>query len=90
MTLDEIIINLGDDEFCLGLTYTALSRSKSLEKIAFDPMPSFDRITKFAKRAKFLLRLTEDERLRQLQIETLERLRLSSEMMEVDFFDEDI
>ena len=74
MTLDDLIINLGQEEFTIGLAYTALSRGRSLDRIAFEPMPGFKRLTGFFKRMKFLQRLEEDKRLLQLQEETLQRI----------------
>ena len=43
MTLDKVIINLGPREFSHGLTYTAVSRVRSLNSLAFSPFPNFER-----------------------------------------------
>ena len=59
-TMDKIILDLGDGEFAPGLTYTALSRAKKLENIAFDPFPSMLRI---ANIRKYQARLDEEQRL---------------------------
>ena len=65
-TLDKIILNLGEHEFSSGLTYTALSRAKKLQDIAFEVPLSFDRIMGIFNSDRFTQRLAEEERLRQL------------------------
>ena len=87
MTLENVIINLGEEEFCIGLCYTALSRCKSLDNMAFEPMPGFKRLTCYIKRAKFLMRLEEDERLLNLQETTLKKLE---EMEKADVADDNM
>ena len=42
--MDRILINVGDREFATGLTYTAVSRVRSLDCLAFDPLPNYQRI----------------------------------------------
>ena len=74
MTLDNVILNLGNEEFCIGLCYTALSRCKNLNQMAFEPMPGFKRLTCYINRAKFLMRREEDQRLLDLQENTLKKL----------------
>ena len=59
-TMDKIILNLGESDFAPGLTYTALSRAKKIENIAFDPFPSVHRL---AHIKRFPARLTEEQRL---------------------------
>ena len=45
MTIDQpVIIDIGPREFAIGLTYTVCTRTRSLENIAFQPMPTFNRI----------------------------------------------
>ena len=43
LSLDKVIINIGNREFASGLTYTALSRSRAFEKIAFLPFYNYAR-----------------------------------------------
>jgi hypothetical protein len=43
MTLDKVMINLSDKEFANGLTYTAVTRVRRLEDIAFQPFPNYER-----------------------------------------------
>ena len=43
MTLDKIIINLGDKEFANGLTYTAVTRVRRAADMSFSPYPNFIR-----------------------------------------------
>ena len=66
LTLDKIILNLGKHEFSSGLTYTALSRAKKLQDIAFDIFPTVHRIMEIFRSERFKERLAEEERLKQL------------------------
>ena len=43
MTLDKIIVNLGESEFANGLTYTATTRVKRGIDLAFSPYPNYIR-----------------------------------------------
>ena len=52
-TLGLTILNLGPQEYSAGLTYTALSRARQLDHLAFRPMPTRDRLNQFSKNAKF-------------------------------------
>ena len=62
-TLDKIIVNIGEKEFAAGLTYTALSRAKKLENIAFENFPDLRRIRNIFKGKRFINRLEEEKRL---------------------------
>ena len=42
--MDKVIVNIGEKEFAVGLTYTAVTRTRRLEDIAFDLFPNFYRI----------------------------------------------
>ena len=77
MTLDDVIINLGPEEFAIGLCYTALSRCRSMEKLAFDNC-TFKRMTCYYSRINHRLRKDEDERLLELQKDTLKSLASKS------------
>ena len=54
----------------MGLTYTALSRARKFENLAFDPMPSVERIKRVFNLPTFTKRLEEDVRLKKLQDQT--------------------
>ena len=78
--MPQVTIDLADEEFSIGLAYTALSRCKSFDKLAFAPMKGYGRFTKFAKRPKFKERTEEMKRLGQLEIQTLQRLEHQMEL----------
>ena len=66
-TLEKIIINVGTIEFASGLTYTAISRAKKLENVAFDPFPDLERFIKiWKKKPRFDRRLKEEKMLQNL------------------------
>ena len=44
MTLDRVLLNVGPREFANGLTYTGASRVRTMDNLAFDPLPDFQRI----------------------------------------------
>ena len=62
MTLEKVIVNLGSKEYAIGLTYTAISRCKTFENLAFLPFPNGHRIFGISKRNAFKFRLKQDER----------------------------
>ena len=43
MTLEKLILNVGEKEFSNGLTYTGVTRVKRLQDLAFFPFPNFAR-----------------------------------------------
>ena len=54
MTSDKpVIVNIGPIEFASGLTYTAVTRVRNLAGLAFDPMPSFNRMISIFKKDAF-------------------------------------
>ena len=53
-TMNRIMINIGDREFACGLTYTAVSRVRSLKDLAFYPFPNFDRIARLRTHNNFV------------------------------------
>ena len=53
-TKNRIMINIGDREFACGLTYTAVSRVRSLKDLAFYPFPNFDRIARLRTHKNFV------------------------------------
>ena len=65
-------MNIGNKEYASGLTYTALSRAKKLENIAFDPFPQVKRIENIKEKYLFRIRLNEEDRLRDKEKERQE------------------
>ncbi len=54
MTINKLVIlDVGPEEFSLGLTYTGSTRTTSLKGMAFEPMPTFNRILKIFSRPSF-------------------------------------
>ena len=43
MTLEEIILDIGEKELATGLIYTVTTRTKKFGMLAFDPFPNFHR-----------------------------------------------
>jgi ATP-dependent exoDNAse (exonuclease V) alpha subunit len=69
--LEQVIVNLSEREFAVGLTYTALSRCKTLEGLYFETIPPKDRMTRHFGWQNFTDKLEEDKRLKKLEEETL-------------------
>ena len=59
-TLQRVIIDLGDKEFASGLTYTALTRVRRLDHLAFDPMPDLNRIKRVVTSVAFKRQIEDD------------------------------
>ena len=51
LTLQKVKIGLGKREFCVGLTFVALSRATGLDGIIFVDHFNFDRVRKLGGRA---------------------------------------
>ena len=87
---NKVIINLGEKEFSIGLTYTALSRAKQLDGIAFDPTPTWKRFSSFCKRVEFQNRLKEEKRLENFAEETAKaweaRKQAGNDSLDDEFF----
>ena len=69
LTLDKAIVDIGKTEKVCGLAYVALSRLKKLENVLIKPF-SFDRLKAVKQSKLFEIRLTEQERLENLQMKT--------------------
>ena len=67
MTLDKVVIHLGESEMCLGLTYVALSRVRRLEDLKISYF-SYDRLVSLQEHRKLRERLLEIQRLQNLNI----------------------
>ena len=71
MSLDKIMVNLGNREYSLGLTYVALSRGKKISNVALDPFPEFTRFTRMFTKPGFIQRKEEDNKSAKREEETL-------------------
>ena len=62
-------MNLGERDFAAGLTYTALSRTTDIKKIAFEyPFPELKRFRSIFRLKLFTDRIDEEKRLAKLSI----------------------
>ena len=61
-TLSRVIVNLGPVEYSTGLAYTAISRCKTFENLAFLPFPNGARFFGIARRDGFKIRLLQDKK----------------------------
>ena len=78
----------GDKEFSTGLAYTAVSRAKEFEKIAFVPTtPPIERFTRHFNHQIFKQRLKEDKRLENLETATIKKTNI--EDIQTDDSDDD-
>ena len=63
MTIKQpVLLDVGPEEFSIGLTYTGSSRTTDFLLLAFDPMPSFNRILKIFSRIRFKEKQAEVKR----------------------------
>ena len=69
-TLAKAVIDLGDKEMSLGLTFVALSRMKNINDFILKPFP-LERLQKISKSISLPPRLSEEIRLNKLTVETL-------------------
>lgn len=67
LTLDKVVIHLGNKDFCPGLTYVALSRVRRLTDLCVYPM-DFSRLQAISKSTALTKRINEENRLRILNL----------------------
>ena len=72
-TIPRIKVHLGNREHSLGLTFVALSRVTTLGCLAFEPMPSYDRMLSIFTSSLLQPRLGEMARIQQLATRTEQR-----------------
>ena len=63
MTLDSAVIDIGDREFSLGLSYVAFSRVRNLANLALVKSYDFPRFTSIGQSRDLAFRLAEEARL---------------------------
>ena len=66
LTLDKAVIEIGEKEFCTGLTFVACSRVRHLKDIVFETPFTYQRLSNLSKSVRFHERCQEDARLLQL------------------------
>ncbi len=62
MSLDKVMVNIGDREFSNGLTYTAITRVRRHEDLAFWPFKNYRRFSSIPTAKIFKMRLIQDEK----------------------------
>ena len=75
-SLDSVIINFGQREFAIGLTYTALSRCKTLEQLYIDGELPKTRLTNHFKHQLFKKKQKEEKRLKAMEEKTLKNANI--------------
>ena len=74
LTLDRVVIDAGDDEKSVGLFFVAITRVRHPSHVAFDPVPSLERISlNIARKASLHARKTHESSLRGLAARTKQR-----------------
>jgi ATP-dependent DNA helicase PIF1 len=74
LTLDQVIIDIGNKEFCAGLTFVAISRVRCLSNIILSPPFTFQRLQNISKSRRLNERIMEEQRLQSLENSTLRHL----------------
>ena len=62
MTLENVMVNIGPNEFANGLTYTGITRVKKFENLTFNPFHSYERFKKIFKQKVFQDRIKHGEK----------------------------
>jgi ATP-dependent DNA helicase PIF1 len=62
MSLNKVIVNIGNREFANGLTYTAISRCTKIENLAFYPLYSYTRFRSIFRSSIFKTRELYDKK----------------------------
>jgi len=62
MSMDKVIIDIGNREFACGLTYTAISRCRKIEDLAFYPFRNYERFWRVFGQKVFKMRKMQDRR----------------------------
>ena len=62
MSMDKVIIDIGNREFACGLTYTAISRCRRIEDLAFYPFRNYDRFWRIFGNSIFKERRMQDKK----------------------------
>ena len=68
LTLDKVVIDVGNKEFSSGLTYVACSRVRHLKDLLFTSPFPYDRLSNLSKSLRLQDRLKEDSRLQTIHL----------------------
>ena len=71
LTLDKVVIDIGNKEFSSGLTYVACSRVRSLKDLLFTTPFSYERLSNLSKSKHLRERIQEEHRLRSIEQSTV-------------------
>jgi len=66
LTLDSLVLDIGDTEFATGLAYVGLSRVKAYNNLMFNSPFNFERLTSVRQSKRFKERMLEEARLKLL------------------------
>ena len=69
MTLDKVWVDIGKKEYCMGISYVAISRVRNLFSIVIEPM-TFDQLKSIGKSETLKYRLNEETRLKNIAKQT--------------------
>ena len=69
----KVIVNSGEKDFALGLSYVALSRCTKISNLALRPFPNWVRFRDIHKKPAFKARKADDERAKNQEQITLQR-----------------
>ena len=69
MTLNKVWVDTGKNEFCMGMSYVAISQVCNLSSIVIEPM-TFDRLKSIGKSKTLKYRLEEETRLKNIAKQT--------------------
>jgi hypothetical protein len=74
LTLERVVVDAGDDEKSVGLFFVAVTRVRHPSHLAFDPVPSLERIsTNIARKASLHARKQHEMILRGQSVRTRQR-----------------
>jgi ATP-dependent DNA helicase PIF1 len=74
LTLDQVIIDIGNKEFCAGLTFVAISCVRCLSNMILTPPFTFQRLQNISKSRRLNERIMEEQRLQSLEYFSLRHL----------------
>ena len=75
MTLDNVMVNIGPNEFSNGLTNTAITRVRKFENLTFNPFYSYERFKKIFAQKAFKDRMKHDEKERESDEKFVEKAK---------------